>query len=156
MPGSSAATRATSPGARTDTAPRRRWLEHHLVARTRQRQPGIVGDDTGREVTSITIGGTPVTYGSSAYIADFPAGLFVGTVTDTGDALPGQQRRRRPSPARSSPSTTPATRSIPTGAVTSVTLSAEGDPPDRHLSTLTAPVTADPLFDATDPTTGWR
>ncbi len=41
------------------------------------------------------------------------------------------------------------------GAVTSVTLSAEGDPAlIASESTPTAPVTADPLFDATDPTTG--
>ena len=36
-----------------------------------------------------------------------------------------------------------------------MTLSAEGDPALlSSLSTPTAPVTADPLFDATDPTTG--
>ena len=39
--------------------------------------------------------------------------------------------------------------------MTSVTLSAEGDPAlIASQSTATAPVTADPLFDATDPTTG--
>jgi hypothetical protein len=100
----------------------------------------IVGDDTGRAVTGTNI----------------PAGSFVGTVSDTGPDFPTDASG---DPA-DIPSPTTVTGSfqlvddagnpvLPTGAVTSVTLSAEGDPSD-----LPAGDTADPLFDATDPTPG--
>ncbi len=117
--------------------------------------PPLIGDDTGREITSITINGTPVTYGSSTYNADFPNGLFVGTVSDTGEYYPANSGG--PTVAASFQAIDDAGNpvSIP-GTVTSVTLSAEGDPAlIASESTPTAPVTADPLFDATDPTSGW-
>ena len=116
--------------------------------------PVLVGDDTGREVTSITIGGTAVAYGSPTYTADFPNGLFVGTVSDTGELYPGNSGG--PTVAASFQAIDDAGNPVTiAGAVTSVTLSAEGDPAlIASESTSTAPVTADPLFDATDPTNG--
>ncbi len=118
--------------------------------------PSLVGDDTGREITSITIGGTaPSPSGSSTYTADFPNGLFVGTVSDTGELYPTNSGG--PTVAASFQVIDDAGNPVDhrRAAVTSVTLSAEGDPALlSSLSTPTAPVTADPLFDATDPTTG--
>ena len=116
--------------------------------------PVLVGDDTGREVTSITIGGAAVAYGSPTYTADFPNGLFVGTVSDTGELYPGNSGG--PTVAASFQAIDDAGNPVTiAGAVTSVTLSAEGDPAlIASESTSTAPVTADPLFDATDPTNG--
>ncbi len=89
--------------------------------------PSLVGDDTGREVTSITIGGTPVTYGSTAYNTDFANGLFVGTVSDTGELYPANSGG--PTVAASFQAVDDAGNPVTiTGTVTSVTLSAEGDP----------------------------
>jgi len=92
----------------------------------------IVADDTGRAVTGTGI----------------PANSFVGAVTDTGPNFV------------TSPTGSVTTGSFqlvgqngspvdPTGPVSSITLSAEGDPSD-----LAADQTPDPLFNATLPTTG--
>jgi hypothetical protein len=116
--------------------------------------PSLVADDTGREITSITVNGTAVTYGSSTYNSDFPNGLFVGTVSDTGELYPANSGG--PTVAASFQAIDDAGNPVTiNGTVTSVTLSGEGDPSQlATLSTPTAPVTADPLFDATDPTAG--
>jgi hypothetical protein len=129
----------TTPGARTDTV---------TGSTSELTDASIVGDDTGREVTSITVGGAAVAYGSSSYDSDFPNGLFVGEVTDTGPLFP----------TSSGGATVAGTFQLvddagnpitPPAAVTSVTLSAEGDP-----NALTGTQTADPLWDAIDPTAG--
>jgi hypothetical protein len=135
----------SSPGARTDGASAGVAGTSGSSAIT---DNSIIGDDTGRQVTSITVGGTAVVSGTSAYTAAFPNGAFVGAVTDTGPLFP-----------TSSGGATVAGQfqlvddagnpAMPSGAVTSVTLSAEGDPSD-----LPARDTPDPLFDATDPTSG--
>jgi hypothetical protein len=79
---------------------------------------------------------------------NIPAGAFVGAVTDSGPLFP----------ATSGGATVTGSFQLvnasgvaldPSGAVSSVTLSAEGDPND-----LPAGDTSDPLFDATDPTPG--
>jgi hypothetical protein len=116
--------------------------------------PPLVGDDTGREINSITINGTAVTVGSGAYSTDFPNGLFVGTVSDTGELYPANSGG--PTVAASFQAIDDAGNAVTMpGTVTSVTLSGEGDPAlVASLSTPTAPVTADPLFDATDATWG--
>ncbi len=93
----------------------------------------ILADDTGRAVDAAP---------------DIPANTFVGAVTDTGPQFPTtssglavlgsfQLVGQNGSPVD------------PTGPVTSVTLSAEGDPSD-----LAPGQTPDPLWDATDPTPG--
>jgi Phosphoesterase family len=94
--------------------------------------PSILADDTGRAVTGTNI----------------PANSFVGAVTNTGPLFPTTS-----SGAASTGSFqlvgqdgSPVT---PAGAVSSITLSAEGDPSD-----LAAGQTPDPLFNATLPTTG--
>ena len=92
----------------------------------------IVAVDTGREVTG----------------AGIPASSFVGAVTDTGPDFPATSKGAV---------TTGSFRLVsqdgspadPTGPVSAVTLSAEGDPSD-----LAPGQTPDPLFDATDPTPG--
>jgi hypothetical protein len=144
----------SSPGARTDTVTGGGGSSTVTYPTPASGNPVLVGDDTGREITSITIGGSPVTYGSAAYIADFPAGLFVGTVSDTGELYPANSGG--PTVAASFQAVDDAGNPVSiAGTVTSVTLSAEGDPAlIAGESTPTAPVTADPLFDATDPTTG--
>jgi len=92
----------------------------------------IQADDTGREVTGTNI----------------PPNSFVGAVSDTGPDFPAtntgavytgsfQLLSQNGSPVD------------PTGPVTSITLSAEGDPSD-----LAPGQTPDPLFNATLPTTG--
>ena len=81
-------TSGTSPGARTDTVTGGGGSSTITYPTPTSGNPALVGDDTGREITSITINGTPVTYGSAAYNADFPNGLFVGTVSDTGELYP--------------------------------------------------------------------
>jgi hypothetical protein len=143
-----------SPAARTDTVTGGGGSSTISYPTPSSGNPVLVGDDTGREITSITIGGSPVTYGSPTYIADFPAGLFVGTVSDTGELYPANSGG--PTVAASFQAVDDAGNPVSiSGAVTSVTLSAEGDPAlIASESTPTAPVTADPLFDATDPTTG--
>ena len=144
----------SSPGTRTDTVTGGGGTSTISYPNPSSGSPSLVGDDTGREVTSITIGGTPVTYGSSAYNTDFPNGLFVGTVSDTGELYPANSGG--PTVAGSFQAIDDAGNPVTiAGAVTSVTLSAEGDPAlIGSESTPTAPVTADPLFDATDPTPG--
>jgi Phosphoesterase family len=92
----------------------------------------ILADDTGRQVTGTNI----------------PANSFVGAVSDTGPNFPT---------TNTGSATTGSFQLVgqdgspvdPTGQVTSVTLSAEGDPSD-----LAAGQTPDPLFNATLPTTG--
>jgi hypothetical protein len=92
----------------------------------------IVADDTGRAVTGTNI----------------PANSFVGAVTDTGPQFP----------TTNTGSATVGSFQLvgqdgtpvdPTGPVTGITLSAEGDPAD-----LAPGQTPDPLFNATLPTTG--
>ena len=145
----------SSPGPRTDSAVSGS-SGSSLVTYTSPSSgnPALVGDDTGREVTSITINGTAVTYGSSTYNSDFPKGLFVGTVSDTGELYPSNSGG--PTVAASFQAIDDAGNPVNLpGTVTSVTLSGEGDPSQlATLSTPTAPVTADPLFDGTDATPG--
>ena len=146
----------SSPGARTDTVTGggSSIISYPVSTSAGSGNPNLVGDDTGREIQSITIGGTAVTYGSAAYSTDFPNGLFVGTVSDSGELYPSISGG--PTVAASFQAIDDAGNpvTIP-GAVTSVTLSAEGDPAlIASESTSTAPVTADPLFDTTDPTPG--
>ncbi len=92
----------------------------------------IVADDTGRAVTGTNI----------------PANSFVGAVTDTGPQFP----------TTNTGSATVGSFQLvgqdgtpvdPTGPVTGITLSAEGDPAD-----LAPGQTPDPLFNATLPTNG--
>ena len=115
----------TPPGARTDTvtgAPGSNIITDN----------SILADDTGREVTGTNI----------------PANSFVGAVTDTGPEFPT---------TNTGSATTGSFQLVsqngnpvdPTGPVTSITLSAEGDPSD-----LAPGETPDPLFNATDPTPG--
>ncbi|UIJ35883.1 alkaline phosphatase family protein [Allobranchiibius sp. GilTou73] len=124
-----------TPGARTDGAAAGASSSYVLDS-------SIVADDTGREVTDTTDKTGP---GGASPI---PAGSFVGTVSDTG-----------PQPAASPKGSVidgsfqlvdengkPVT---PTGAVSSVSLSAEGAP-----GQLAAGQTADPLYDAKDATPG--
>jgi hypothetical protein len=92
----------------------------------------IAADDTGRAVTG----------------ANIPANSFVGAVTNTGPEFPT---------TNTGAVTTGSFELLgqngspvdPTGPVSSVTLSAEGDPSD-----LAPGQTPDPLFNATLPTTG--
>jgi hypothetical protein len=94
--------------------------------------PTIVSDDTGRAVTGTNI----------------PANSYVGAVVNTGPLTAATPT----SPVTTgsfqlvSQDGTPVT---PTGPLGTITLSAEGDPTD-----LAPGQTADPLWDATDPTTG--
>jgi len=143
-----------SPGGRTDTVTGGGGSSTVSYPSPASGNPALVGDDTGREVTAITINGVAVTYGSSAYTADFPNGLFVGTVSDSGEQYPANSGG--PTVAATFQAIDDAGDPVAiAGTVTTVTLSAEGDPSQLStLSTPTAPVTADPLFDATDPTTG--
>jgi hypothetical protein len=143
-----------SPGSRTDTVTGGGGSSTINYPTPASGNPALVGDDTGREIDSITINGTPVTYGTTAYNTDFPTGLFVGTVSDTGELYPANSGG--PTVAASFQAIDDAGNAVDiAGTVTSVTLSAEGDPAlIASESTPTAPVTADPLFDATDPTTG--
>ena len=92
----------------------------------------IVADDTGRAVTGTNI----------------PANSFVGAVSDTGPnfVTSSTQSVTNGSFQLVGQDGSPVT---PTGPVSSVTLSAEGDPSD-----LAAGQTPDPLFNATLPTTG--
>jgi hypothetical protein len=108
----------------------------------------IVGDDTGRQVNSVTIGGTPVAVGTTAYTTAFPNGAFVGAVTDSGPLFPTSSGGATVS-GQFQLVDDAGNPVVPTGAVTSITLSAEGDPND-----LPAGDTVDPLFDATDATPG--
>ena len=92
----------------------------------------ILADDTGRQVTD-----TVDTTGPGG-TSPIPPNTFVGTVSDTGPQFADLADRLGRSTARSSSSTRTATPVTPTGAVTGVTLSAEGAPglpgagPDRR------------------------
>jgi hypothetical protein len=125
----------TTPGVRTDAAAGSALSTYLLDS-------SILADDTGRAVvdsadTTGVGGGSPI-----------PADAFVGTVSDTGPQL------------ASSPKGTVINGSFqlvdksgrpitPTGAVSSISLSAEGAP--GHM---TAGQTADPLYDSKDATKG--
>jgi hypothetical protein len=113
------------PGARTDTVTG--GPGSNVISDT-----SILADDTGREVTGTSI----------------PANSFVGAVTDTGPDFP----------ATSTGSATTGSFQLvtqdgspasPAGPLTTITLSAEGDPSD-----LAPGQTPDPLFNATAPTPG--
>ena len=145
----------SSPGPRTDTSGVSGGSGSSIVNEaTSSGNPSLIGDDTGREINSITIGGTPVTYGSTAYNTDFPNGLFVGTVSDTGELYPANSGGATVTASFQAVDDAGNPVTI-TGPVTGLTLSGEGDPAlIGSESTATAPVTADPLFDAIDPTPG--
>jgi hypothetical protein len=118
-----------SPGARTDSASAgvSGSASSNVIT-----DNSIIGDDTGRAVTGTNI----------------PAGSFVGAVTDSGPLFPTNSGGATVSGSFQLVNAS-GSAVDPTGAVTSVTLSAEGDPSD-----LPAGDTPDPLFDATDPTPG--
>ena len=113
------------PAARTDTAT-------GTAASSTITDAAILSDDTGRAVTGTNI----------------PANSFVGAVTNTGPLFPATSGGTVTTGQFQlvSQDGSPVT---PTGAVSSITLSAEGDPSD-----LAAGQTPDPLFNATLPTTG--
>jgi hypothetical protein len=124
-----------SPGARNDTAAAGASSTYILDS-------SILADDTGRAVTDTVDKTGP---GGTSPI---PPNTFVGTVSDVGP-------RFATSPTGSvvegsfqlvDQAGTPIT---PTGAVTGITLSAEGAP-----GALLPGQTADPLYDATDATPG--
>jgi hypothetical protein len=92
----------------------------------------IVADDTGREVTGTNI----------------PANSFVGAVTDTGPDFPTTSAGSATTGSFQLVSQN-GSQVDPTGPVSGITLSAEGDPSD-----LAPGQTPDPLFNATLPTTG--
>jgi Phosphoesterase family len=125
----------TSPGARTDAATA-------TTTSTFITDNAILADDTGRQVTDTTDTTGP---GGTSPI---PANSFVGTVSDTGPLL---------APTSAGPVIKGSFQLVdqsgnpikPTGAVSSLTLSAEGAP-----GFLTAGQTADPLYDALDATPG--
>jgi hypothetical protein len=124
----------------------------------------VQATDTGREIVTATVGGTSVSAGTSAYDSDFdvngaalPSGdaVYVGDVTNSGPLLA----------ANSGGAVTSGSFQLiddngnqvtPTGALTSVTLSGECQPASSSglASTCTGSETPDPLFDATDPTSG--
>lgn len=124
-----------SPSARTDTALASTATSFVLDS-------SIVADDTGRQVVD-----TADTTGPGG-TSPIPADTFVGTVSDTGP---------NPAATPSSPVVNGSFQLVdkagnpvtPTGAVSKITLSAEGAP-----GFLTAGQTADPLYDATDATPG--
>jgi hypothetical protein len=115
----------TSPGARTDTVTG--FTDSSVIL-----DNSILADDTGRTVTGTGI----------------PANAFVGAVTDTGPDFPNSS---------AGGVTTGSFQLVdqsgspiePTAPVTSITLSAEGDPHD-----LAPGETADPLWDAKNATPG--
>ncbi|MGO8861974.1 MAG: phosphoesterase [Acidimicrobiales bacterium] len=138
----------TSPAARTDSSATGSSTSSEIT------DPSVIGDDTGREVTSITVGGSAIALGSSTYTSDFPNGLFVGAVSDTGPLFPTSSGGA--TVAGQFQLVDDAGNPInPPGAVTSVTLSAECDPATGSLpSTCGSGQTVDPLYDALDPTPG--
>jgi hypothetical protein len=113
------------PGARTDTVTG--GAGSAVIT-----DPSVLSNDTGRSVTGTNI----------------PANSFVGAVTNTGPEFPT---------TNTGAVTTGSFELVgqngspvdPTGPVSSLTLSAEGDPSD-----LAPGQTPDPLFNATLPTTG--
>ncbi|MGN8049185.1 alkaline phosphatase family protein [Curtobacterium sp. 22159] len=124
-----------TPGPRTDAAAAN-------TASSYVSDPSIVADDTGRGVTDTTDKTGP---GGTSPI---PADTFVGAVSDTGPQYPTTSSGSvvNGSFQLLDSSGDPVT---PTGAVTSLTLSAEGAP-----GFLSTGQTADPLYDATDATPG--
>ena len=125
----------TSPGARTDTATAASGSS--FVA-----DDSITAIDTGRQVTD-----TKDTTGPGG-TSPIPANTFVGTVSDTGPQFP---TTRTGSVVKGSFQLIDQAGNPvqPSGAVTGLSLSAEG--PLNHLAPGQTP---DPLFDATDPTPG--
>jgi hypothetical protein len=125
----------TTPGARTDK------VAGSTVSSFIE-DPSVVADDTGRAVTDDAESTGP---GNTSPI---PPNTFVGTVSDTGPDFPSTNTGQVTNGALQlvDQNGTPVT---PSGAVTSITLSAEGDPGD-----LQPGQTADPLWDATHPTPG--
>jgi hypothetical protein len=125
----------SSPGARKDTAAAGSSSTYVLDS-------SIVADDTGREVTDTVDQSGP---GGSSPI---PANTFVGTVSDIGPQLASSNSGSviDGSLQLVDQNGTPVT---PTGAVSAITLSAEGAP-----GYLAPGQTADPLYNATDATPG--
>jgi Phosphoesterase family len=113
------------PGARTDTVTG--GTASNVIA-----DQAIVADDTGRAVTGTNI----------------PANSFVGAVTDTGPDFPITSTGSATTGSFQLVSQN-GTAVDPAGPLTSITLSAEGDPSD-----LAAGQTPDPLWNATGPTPG--
>jgi hypothetical protein len=138
VPGIIRAGSGTSPGARTDKVAASANSSFVL-------DPSIVADDTGRMVTDTT--DTTGANGASP-IPDVPGGVFVGAISDTGPRFPNTNSGSVVDGSFQlvDDSGNPVT---PTGAVNSVTLSAEGDPND-----LQPGQTPDPLWDADDATPG--
>jgi hypothetical protein len=135
VPGIARGGSGSPPGARTD-------LVSGGSSSSEIADQRIVADDTGRQVTD-TVDAT----GPGA-TDPLPANTFVGAVTDTGPDFPTTNTGQAVTGAFQlvDQSGTPVT---PTGAVTSISLSAEGDPGD-----LAAGETADPQWDATHATPG--
>ncbi len=124
----------------------------------------VQATDTGREIVGATVGGAALTVGSAAYNSAFTVGgsalpsgdaVYVGNVTQNGPLFP----------TTSGGAVTAGSFQLiddagnlvtPTGTVTSVTLSGECDPATTSglASTCTGTETPDPIFDATDPTSG--
>ena len=146
----------SSPGPRTDTVTGGGGSSLITYPTPSSGNPALVGDDTGREITSITIGGTPYALGTGGYgNASLPSsGMFVGVVNDSGEQYPINSGGPTVAASFQVVDDNGNPVSIP-GTVTSVTLSGEADP---ALASCTAPATScttpDPLFDATDATTG--
>jgi len=150
VPGIARGGSGSTPGARTDSGASGSSSSNVIT------DGSIVADDTGRQVTSITVTGTgAIAYGSSPYTSDFPNGIYVGEVTDSGPLFP----------TSSGGSTVAGSFQLiddngnpvdPPGTVTSITLSAECDPATTTGLPLTCSgdETPDPLYDATDPTPG--
>jgi hypothetical protein len=124
----------SSPGARKDVVAASANSTYVL-------DPAIVADDTGRMVTSTDTSGPGGT-------SPIPANSFVGTVSDTGPQFAATNAGSAVDGSFQlvNQAGTPVT---PTGSVSNISLSAEGDPAD-----LAPGQTADPLFDATDATPG--
>ncbi|HTA02862.1 MAG TPA: alkaline phosphatase family protein [Streptosporangiaceae bacterium] len=114
------------PGARTDAGATGSSASNVIADNS------IVADDTGREVTGTNI----------------PANSFVGAVTDTGPDFPTTSSGLADTGSFQLVSQNGSVVD-PTGPVSGITLSAEGDPSD-----LAPGQTPDPLFNATLPTTG--
>ena len=88
VPGILRGASGNTPGTRTDSVTGGGGTNIITYPTPASGNPTLVGDDTGREVTSITMGGTTYAYGTTPYNTQFPAGLFVGTVSDTGELYP--------------------------------------------------------------------
>jgi hypothetical protein len=120
----------SSPGARTDGVAGN-------ASSSFIEDKSILADDTGRQVTDTADAGSPI-----------PANTFVGTVSDTGPDFPADSSGQVTNGSFQLVDQT-GTPVTPTGTVSSISLSAEGDP-----GSLAAGQTADPLWDAKHPTPG--